>query len=874
MTACVNRKHTKKVAAVVTASLVGALSLGVAPVAAMAATDANMGDVWNDGTTFAWNVEPKNGEYAVQVGEEFILTDITDPYGDPVSMSDVTVVYVQDTDRTAGLSSGDTLYTETPEDRGAYIAVVIPEKVWVPTWATTFGDIIGDTTNARTQAFSIVAKSLEGASAYQGDDVTDTTFKYTGFSFNDGVDDGADIHFVDAAGNKLVEGEDYTVVWKDVNGNVMTTPVKDAGQYKAVLTAVDGSAYEGAETVDITVGQIDLAKDNFTVTPVANGELQLILNAVGSQTYVNWPATETAAAAKNHDFSVYVNGDKINTDEVWLAVTGGTKWDEDDNEQVDVNNNYGGLANAELDLNIIKGDAASPNFVDDSAHGKAKLIVAGELIDSFFYDGNTLGSTLRVDLSKNESFNASLITAEKADGKEVPVTVKVYDADGEEVTDYSTPGSYTVVVEVTVPKDYKYAGSKTFQLNVVSKRFSEQPKVFASIDGKNADGAEVEYDGEAVEPVVAAKAGSATVDPADYTVTYKDAEGNAVESVVEPGKYTATVDFGEAYYMKSGVLNEVKDVTFSFEVTKAQLRSAKADKDLYDATGAAVTPTFTAYNQEDLDGLSIEIDPAETGVTYYKAVWGVVDYGNWLNPNDDVYGWVKSGAGIKASDLKKAGKYVAEVTAPADDPHFQGSVTSEMFEISEYAVFSDVDASEWYADSVYNAAKLGYMTGISGTDLFMPKADITRAELAKVFANMAGGADEGFKNPTQFDDVDPVAWYAEPIAWASEAGIVTGYDESTFGPMDKASREQVATMLYRYAKNQGKDVSVDDADAALAAYKDGDQVSDWAKTAMAWAVENGIFGVDTEELYPTENIQRCAVATIAVRFQPEALPEA
>ena len=174
------------------------------------------------------------------------------------------------------------------------------------------------------------------------------------------------------------------------------------------------------------------------------------------------------------------------------------------------------------------------------------------------------------------------------------------------------------------------------------------------------------------------------------------------------------------------------------------------------------------------------------------------------------------------------------------------------FQISEYAAFSDVDAGSWYADAVYNANDLGYMTGIKGTDLFMPLADISRAELSKVFFNMAGQSEEeGVYFPSAFADVDGWAWYAQPVAWASEAGIVTGYDADTFGPMDKASREQVAVMLYRYAKAQGKDVSVKDADAALAAYKDGDQVSDWAKTAMAWAVENGIFGVDTTSSGPT-----------------------
>ena len=101
---------------------------------------------------------------------------------------------------------------------------------------------------------------------------------------------------------------------------------------------------------------------------------------------------------------------------------------------------------------------------------------------------------------------------------------------------------------------------------------------------------------------------------------------------------------------------------------------------------------------------------------------------------------------------------------------------------------------------------------------------------------------------------------------------MTGYDDTTFGPMDKATREQVAVMLYRYAKNQGKDVTVADADAALAAYKDADQVSDWAREAMAWAVESGVFGQGTDELWAKQNIRRDAVAAIAVRFQPEALP--
>ena len=241
------------------------------------------------------------------------------------------------------------------------------------------------------------------------------------------------------------------------------------------------------------------------------------------------------------------------------------------------------------------------------------------------------------------------------------------------------------------------------------------------------------------------------------------------------------------------------------------------------------------------------------------------------NYTRDADGDIVKGDKVKAEDLTAEGWYLAEINVLTTCGTLQGTGIQTTFQVLESAGYSDVAADAWYADEVYAAKELGYMTGIKGTQLFMPVANITRAELAQVFANMAGYVDDDLNTPTKFDDVDSWAWYAEPIAWASDAGIVTGYDDTTFGPMDNATREQVAVMLYRYAKSQGKDVTVEDADATLAKYTDGDQVSDWAKDAMAWSVENGIFGVDTDELWANQNIQRAAVASIAVRFQPEAL---
>ena len=128
---------------------------------------------------------------------------------------------------------------------------------------------------------------------------------------------------------------------------------------------------------------------------------------------------------------------------------------------------------------------------------------------------------------------------------------------------------------------------------------------------------------------------------------------------------------------------------------------------------------------------------------------------------------------------------------------------------------------------------------------------------------------DGIAFPTPFSDVPELAWFAQPVAWATEAGVVTGMgDTGTFAPYENATREQVATMFDRYAAAQGMDVT---GSAVLSGYADGAQVSAWAAEAVAWAVEAGVFGQGTDELRPSDPISRAEVAAMAVRMQPEAL---
>ena len=113
-----------------------------------------------------------------------------------------------------------------------------------------------------------------------------------------------------------------------------------------------------------------------------------------------------------------------------------------------------------------------------------------------------------------------------------------------------------------------------------------------------------------------------------------------------------------------------------------------------------------------------------------------------------------------------------------------------------------------------------------------------------------------------FTDVADGQWYTEAIRWAASKGIVTGYDDGTaFGPTDVITREQLATMLYRYANRSAA------SGDPLASFPDGAETSAWAKEGMSWAVSVGLLSGDGEgDLNPTDTASRAELATILMRY--------
>lgn len=176
--------------------------------------------------------------------------------------------------------------------------------------------------------------------------------------------------------------------------------------------------------------------------------------------------------------------------------------------------------------------------------------------------------------------------------------------------------------------------------------------------------------------------------------------------------------------------------------------------------------------------------------------------------------------------------------------------------------FQDVDRSQWYYNDVVYAYVHELMNGTTPTT-FSPTVSTNRAMIVTILYRLEGRPTAPAENP--FSDVEDGLWYTDAIRWAAYYGIVDGYGNGKFGPNDKITREQMATILYRYASYKCYDTS---QRADLSHYTDGADVSAWAEEAMQWANAEGLInGTSSQTLTPRGYAQRCQIAAILQRFR-------
>ena len=171
--------------------------------------------------------------------------------------------------------------------------------------------------------------------------------------------------------------------------------------------------------------------------------------------------------------------------------------------------------------------------------------------------------------------------------------------------------------------------------------------------------------------------------------------------------------------------------------------------------------------------------------------------------------------------------------------------------------YEDASLSAWYHDGVHYCLERGLMVGTDSTH-FSPGMTASRAMIASILWRMEGEPEAKTTQP--FSDVADGRWYTRAVAWAAEAGVIKGYGEGRFGPNDPITREQLASILWRYAGSPpASDLPLNFTDAG--------EASGYARDALRWAVEQGILtGKGGGVLDPRGKASRAEVAQMLTRF--------
>ena len=198
-------------------------------------------------------------------------------------------------------------------------------------------------------------------------------------------------------------------------------------------------------------------------------------------------------------------------------------------------------------------------------------------------------------------------------------------------------------------------------------------------------------------------------------------------------------------------------------------------------------------------------------------------------------------------------------SAPGIDP-----ILAAILAAANQQRFEDVASNAYCYDAVNWAVERNIASG-TGKYTFSPDSNCTRADFVTFLWRAAGKPVVNFA--MNVSDVKEDAYYAEAVRWAASLGIVTGLSKNTFGAASAVTREQAVTMLWRFAKQQGFDTT--QGGMAIREFDDYDSLSEYAREAMAWAVNAGILKGSGNRLMPDADCTRAQLVTLLYRLESQ-----
>ena len=848
MTACVNKK-SKRVAAVVTASLVGALSIGAPAVALATGTTSidmlvapeenafSRGDVKLSGSNAAGTAvkQEKDGSWVIKANADGTPVDVTAESVKPLGVD--TPIPVTDKDAyKVTFATADGKAVDEIVEPGSYVVSVEDLK----------GDYKGAVATAK---LTVKAASLKNVTWFDADStmekqVEDDTLVYT----------GSELHVGFADRVAFTEGEDYTVkILKKGTDNVESAPgvaIKDAGDYVAYVTGL--GQYKGqTKQVEINVNKFVLSK----VSQVVVNDVIASESAPSHADLIYVGSKDAEGYAELDPSLVKLEFSKKNTGDQQLFQKPGAY-------EFDVVNPL----NVNIDFRL--ADTITVNKVAAYA--------------DFEYDGKALQDSYVVNKAKGESFDLGKVKALNGD-KKAAFSVKATRKGSTVSSGELALGKWEVTVTVDpAGNNFQVGGSKTFTVQVVKDAVNADANVFVYYNGKAVTSVEKTYDGNdilASEFTVKAFNDDNTDLSKDLSFNFYNADGKKVNKITDAGTYTLKIESdilvlsgtteipvtvnkvdlsklyvigGDSWYGAPYVATHANDLTYAqlvgydTHVAVSDSKDDANDREGVESLGTVANVEFNKY-------LKMEIfDEA-------KQEWVEVSYPNRLKDEG------------KRRVTLTGNKELAKNFEFANDDY---TTTVEFIVVNkDKLVFNDVKPGDWFFDVVFDAQANGWMNGYADGVLFGAHDQITRGQVACVLFNMAGAdmneTDGSFNEVfgwKSFDDVDGKAYYGEAIAWAKQAGVVNGYGDGTFAPDAPVTREELACMLANYAKKVDQaDVTVEDADKVLSSMSDGSAVSEWAKGSVAWAVENEIMG-NAGFVNAFNDITRAETAAMVVNY--------
>ena len=601
----------------------------------------------------------------------------------------------------------------------------------------------------------------------------------------------------------------YRAVWvevdEDYNYVPMTSSLFETGKKYAVLEPNEESA--GAPLVALCASGYVLPTDEEPVYTI-NGEETMLLGYFGPYTPI-----------EGAEFSVSVSPAELR----FSAYTGYSEEDPSLYREITASNTGNG-----------KVRFITAGFTESSMYEQFGLIVGGMTATVYPKEGLTQGTytaTVRI-----EDFYSRFDTIE------VPVTFTVYTR--------STAPSTPAVEIVTVPVS---GDDETVNVTV---RVSGDTATITGADVnkvlKAEDVGTVTIDvSKLKQNVTEVVIPGAMVDKIADAVADEDSTADGMEVKLPTG----TVSFDADAVAAIAEQTDGKDLTLnldSVQVTELTNSQQEAVSDLEVEVVLDAYMTSNGQRISDFNGGSATVkipytlkdgQTAQGLVVWYVATDGTRSQVPATYDGKNIVFTVPHFSNyVIAYDAKKAAACPKDSTCPM-------------------AAFSDLDPTLWYHDGIHFCLENGMMNGV-GNGKFDPTGTTSRAMIVTILYRLEGEPAVTGENP--FTDVADGQWYTNAVIWAAENDIVGGYGNGKFGPNDPITREQLATILYRYAQSKGQGFT--GAWMFLLDYPDASEISSWADEAMHWCVMNEIINGKDGKLVPGGDASRSEAATMLMRY--------